>query len=44
MFNRGFGTAIGTRCVPPHAFLTLRYHEETKIYPGITKFFPSRRM
>ena len=40
MFNQGFGTAMGTRCAPLHACLTLGYHEETKLFTQeLPKFF-----
>ena len=31
MFNQIFGTAMGTKCAPPHACLTIGYKEETKL-------------
>ena len=40
MFNQGFGTAMGTRCAPLHACLTLGYHDETKLFTQeLPKFF-----
>ena len=31
MFNQIFGTAMGIKCVPPYACLTIGYQEETKL-------------
>ena len=40
MFNQAFGTAMGTKCAPPYACLTVRYQEETKRFTReLPKYF-----
>ena len=40
MFNQIIGTAMGTKCAPPYACLTIRYQEETKLFTQeLPKYF-----
>ena len=32
MYNQVLGTAMGTKCAPSHACLTIGYQEETKLF------------
>ena len=40
MLNQVFGTAMGAKCAPPYACLTLGYQEETKHFTQeLLKYF-----
>ena len=40
MFNQEFGTAMGPKCAPPYACLTIGYQEETKCFTQeLPKYF-----
>ena len=40
MFNQIIGTAMGTKCAPPYACLTIGYQEETKLFmQELPKYF-----
>ena len=42
MFNQIIGTAMGTKCAPPYACLTIGYQEETKLFTQeLPKYFSS---
>ena len=32
MFNQVFGTAMGKKCAPPYACLTIGYQQQTKLF------------
>ena len=40
MYNQVSGTAMGTKCAPPYACLTIGYQEETKLFTKeLPKYF-----
>ena len=40
MFNQIIGTAMGSKCAPPYACLTIGYQEETKLFTkDLPKYF-----
>ena len=40
MFKQVCGTAMGTKCAPPYAYLTIGYQEETKLFTQeLPKYF-----
>ena len=42
IFNQIFGTAIGTKCAPPYACLTIGYQDETKLFTQkLPQYFPN---
>ena len=43
MFNQIFGTAMGTKCTPPYACLTIAYQKETKPFTQeLPKYFSNK--
>ena len=39
LYHQRTGTAMGTKCAPPYANLSIGYLEDTKLYPQLPRYF-----